>query len=171
VDVFDIVVCSVAALAVVMGFHAGLLRSLATIAGYLAAAPIAVAITPGLAAVALGQDPHSPDAKWLALCIVFVATGFFISALLRIAIGEFTGPDVGLADRAAGAALGAVRIGLCAMLVVVAFDRVIPADRQPPFLAHSRLRPYLSAAGQQSLQSLPPDVQNYLDRLKQERGI
>jgi len=71
----------------------------------------------------------------------------------------------------AGAVLGAVRIFLVAVLVVVAFDRIIPTDRQPPFLVGSRLRPYLSAAGQKGLQSLPPDVEDYIDRLKRERGL
>ncbi len=43
---FDAVVATVAIFAIVMGFNAGLLRSLATILGYLIAAPVAVAITP-----------------------------------------------------------------------------------------------------------------------------
>jgi len=107
----------------------------------------------------------------LALCAVLVAAGVAISALLRVAVGEFIGPDVGLFDPMAGAALGAVRIFLVAVLIVVIFDRVIPADRQPAFLTGSRLRPYLSAAGQKGLQSLPPEVESYIDRLKRERGL
>ena len=92
-------------------------------------------------------------------------------ALIRTVVNEFVGPDPGLFDRVAGAALGAVRIFLVAVLVVVVFDRIIPADHEPPFLAGSRLRPYLSAAGQKGLQSLPPDVDDYIDRLKRERGL
>ena len=105
------------------------------------------------------------------LVIVFVAAGAGISALLRIVVGEFVGPDVGAFDRVAGAALGAVRIGLIAVLIVVVFDRVIPADRQPQFLVGSKLRPYLSAAGRAGLQSLPPEVESYIDRVKRERGL
>jgi membrane protein required for colicin V production len=170
VNTFDAVVSAVAIFAIVMGFHAGLLRSLATILGYLIAAPIAVAITPRVTALVLGRSSVLPP-DWLALCVVFLAIGIAISALMRISIGGFLGPDVDLFDRVAGAALGAVRIGLVAVLIVVVFDRVIPADRQPPFLAQSRLRPYLSAAGQKGLQSLPPEVEDYIDRLKRERGI
>jgi membrane protein required for colicin V production len=55
--------------------------------------------------------------------------------------------------------------------MVVAFDRIIPAGREPPFLAGSKLRPYLSAAGQKGLESLPLDVEAYIDRLKRERGL
>jgi membrane protein required for colicin V production len=56
-------------------------------------------------------------------------------------------------------------------LVVVIFDRVIPVDRQPQFLTGSRLRPYLSAAGQAGLRTLPPEIEDYIDRLKHARGL
>jgi membrane protein required for colicin V production len=169
-NTFDAVVYAVAILAIVMGFNAGLLRSLATILGYVIAAPVAIAITPQVVAFALGRLA-SPERGWLVLFAVFVALGIVISALLRVLVGEFIGPDIGLFDRIAGAALGAVRIFVVAVLIVVVFDRIIPADRQPPFLAGSRLRPYLSAAGQRSLGTLPPEVDAYIDRLKRERGL
>jgi membrane protein required for colicin V production len=168
---FDAVIYAVAILAIVMGFNAGLLRSLATILGYLVAAPIAIAITPKVTTLVLGQSTLSPNQTWFALCAVFLVVGIAISALMRIAVGECIGPDIGLFDRVAGAVLGVVRIGLVAVLIVVIFDRIIPADREPPFLAQSRLRPYLSAAGQKGLQSLPPEIEDYIDRLKRERGI
>jgi membrane protein required for colicin V production len=170
-NTFDAVVATVAILAIVMGFNAGLLRSLATILGYLLAAPIAVAITPYLTAFALGPSALPPGNTWLVPFAVFIAVGVVVSALLRIAVGEFIGPDINLFDRVAGAALGAGRIFLVAVLIVVIFDRVIPADRQPRFLVGSRLRPYLSAAGQKGLRSLPPEIGDYIDRLKRERGI
>jgi membrane protein required for colicin V production len=169
-NAFDAVVAALAALAIVLGFSSGLLRSLATIFGYLVAAPLAVAITPYVTAFAIGRSVP-PDNAWLMLVVVFVAAGAGVSALLRIMVGEFVGPDVGAFDRLAGAALGAVRIGLIAVLIVVVFDRVIPADRQPQFLVGSKLRPYLSAAGLAGLRSLPPEVESYIDRVKRERGL
>ena len=57
------------------------------------------------------------------------------------------------------------------MLLVLIFDRIIPAGREPAFLRGSQLRPILSEAGRQGLRSLPPDVTDYIDRLKRERGI
>jgi membrane protein required for colicin V production len=168
---FDAVVTAVAILAIVMGFNSGLLRSLATILGYLIAAPLAIVVAPRVTALALGQATVTQNQTWLAFFCVFLAIGLAVSALLRIAVGEFIGPEVGLFDRVAGAALGAVRIFLVAVLIVVIFDRVIPAGREPPFLVGSRLRPYLSAAGQKGMQSLPPEIDDYIDRLKRERGI
>jgi membrane protein required for colicin V production len=169
-NTFDAVISAFAVLAIVMGFSAGLLRSLATILGYLIAAPLAVALTPYVKAFALGRSGASLDNAWLAL-VVFVALGVLVSALLRLIVGELAGADIGLFDRVAGAALGAVRIFLIAVLVVVIFDRVIPAGREPSFLVGSKLRPYLSAAGRAGLQSLPPEVEDTIDRLKRERGL
>jgi len=53
----------------------------------------------------------------------------------------------------------------------VIFDQLVPADRQPSYLTGSRLRPIFSAAGQMGLQSLPPDITTYVDRLKKDRRI
>ena len=189
-NTFDVVVVAVAIVVIVMGFSAGLLRSLATILGYLIAAPLAVAIAPLLTTLIAGQHimPSDPSGQapasgmsssqwtsssqtWLELCVTFIAAGIVISALLRAAVGAFAGHEIGLFDRLAGAALGAVRIGLIAVLIVVIFDRVIPADRQPQFLANSRLRPYLSAAGQKGLRSLPPEIDDYIGQLRRQRGI
>ena len=49
--------------------------------------------------------------------------------------------------------------------------RLIPADRQPAFLVGSKLRPYLSAAGQKGLQTMPPEIEAYIDRIKRDRGL
>jgi membrane protein required for colicin V production len=122
-------------------------------------------------AFVLGRIALPPSEAWIPLFVVFIAIGFVLGSLIRKFVKEIVGPEPGLFDRVAGAVLGAVRIFLVAVLVVVAFDRIIPTDRQPPFLVGSRLRPYLSAAGQKGLQSLPPDVEDYIDRLKRERGL
>lgn len=169
-NTFDAIVTAFAVLAVVLGFMSGLLRSLATILAYLVAAPMAIAIT-GRIMAGVGQFTIPPDQAWAVLVAAFIAIGVVLGALARNAVNEFVGPEPGLFDRIAGAALGAVRIFLVAVLIVVVFDRIIPSDRTPSFLAGSKLRPYLSAAGQSGLRSLPPDVEAYIDRVKRERGL
>jgi len=59
-NAFDVVVAAAAVVAIVLGFSAGLLRSLATILGYLVAAPLAVAITPYVTAIALSRSMSPP---------------------------------------------------------------------------------------------------------------
>jgi membrane protein required for colicin V production len=167
---FDAVVAALAMVAVVTGFNAGILRSLATILGYVSAMPIAVGATSSLSGT-LGQA----DAPWaensLLFFGVFLGTGMVLGALPRAAVNETVGSDIGIVDRLAGSALGAGRIGLVAVTMVVIFDQLIPADREPAFLSGSRLRPILSIAGRSGLKSLPPDVAAYIDRLKQNRRI
>lgn len=170
-NIFDAVVLAVTLVAIVMGLMSGLLRSLAAILAYLIAAPITVAVTPRLTALLFGQRDLSPNGAWVALFVVFVGLGLLISALLRGVVDELAGDEVGLFDRLMGAALGAMRIFLVAVVIVIVFDRLIPADREPAFLVGSKLRPYLSAAGRKGLQTLPPDIADYIDRIKRDYGL
>jgi membrane protein required for colicin V production len=166
---FDAVIYAAAAMAAVLGFSSGLLRSLATILGYLIAAPLAVAVTPRVMALAPGLVP--PGQTWLVPVGAFLLAALLVGALLRSAVSGFVGNEINLFDRVAGAALGALRIGLVAVVIVLVFDRIIPAGREPAFLTDSKLRPHLSAAAQMGLKSLPPEAEAYIDRLKRERGI
>jgi membrane protein required for colicin V production len=59
INSFDAVVLFITVVAVVMGFMTGMLRSLATILGYVAAAPVAMVATPPVAAL-LGQQSSGP---------------------------------------------------------------------------------------------------------------
>jgi uncharacterized membrane protein required for colicin V production len=89
----------------------------------------------------------------------FVVAGAVICALLRLIVGEIVGSDLSIPDRIAG--LGAFRIVLLAVLLVLLFDRVIPSGREPAFLKESQRRPVLSSAAQYGLQSLPPEVDDH----------
>jgi membrane protein required for colicin V production len=165
---FDAVVYLALAVAMIMGFNAGLLRSAVTILAYVIAMPIAVWATSLVAhdagPLALMQNP-------LPFFATFLGAGIVLGKLMRIAIDETIGTQAGIVDRLAGAALGAVRVGLIAVSVIVIFDQLVPADRQPSYLAGSRLRPFFSAAGQMGIKSLPPDIMTYVDRLKTDRRI
>jgi len=145
---FDAVVYLGLVVAVVTGFNAGLLRSAVTILAYLIAMPIAVLF--------FG---------------VFLIAGMVLGKLMRMALDETIGSEAGIGDRLAGAALGAVRVGLVAITLVLIFDQLVPSDRQPAFLTGSQLRPLLSEAGQMGFKSLPPDVAAYVDRIKKDRRI
>jgi membrane protein required for colicin V production len=168
---FDAAIYLITLIAVVFGFNAGLLRSLATIFGYVAAAPVAVGTAPALSLFLVEKFRMPAAYNGAVLFGVLLVCGMAFSALLRRAVGDLVGPNISLVDRLCGAVLGAVRIALLAVAMVVIFDRIIPANREPGFLKDSHLRPYLSAAGQKGLRSLPPDVTDYIDRLKRARGI
>jgi membrane protein required for colicin V production len=168
---FDAAVYLGLAIAVVTGFNAGLLRSAVTILAYLIAMPIAVWAM-SFVSPAIGSKPGTPLLENAPILFgIFLATGIGLGKLMRIALDETIGSEPGLGDRLAGAALGVVRVGLIATTVVLMFDTLVPSDRQPAYLAASRLRPLLSVAGQRGFQSLPPDVVAYIDRLRKDQRI
>jgi membrane protein required for colicin V production len=167
---FDAVVCVLVIVAAVTGFNSGLLRSLATILGYVCAMPVAVSVAskfPGPAGAEAVPWAENPA----VLFGLFLATGVLFGTLLRSALRETVGPSVRIADRLAGGVLGAVRILLVAVTMVLIFDRLIPDARLPAFLSESRLRPILLIAAQKGLKSLPPDVADYLDQLKKHAWL
>ncbi len=168
-NTFDIVVSVLAIVAMVTGFRTGLIRSMATILGYISAAPLAVAGTSFIAPIIAGQAMPSATQNSLVFFVLFVGAGLVLSALLRLSVDEIVGPVRSLPDRLTGAVLGVVRIGLVAVTVVLVFDRIIPPGRDPAYLAGSKLRPLLSQAGQRGLKSLPPETTAYIDRIKRDQ--
>jgi membrane protein required for colicin V production len=168
---FDVVVCAGLIFASVIGFNAGFLRSVVTILGYLIAMPIAVCAM-SLVSPQIGSNPVATLVQNSLLFFgIFLVAGIVIGKALQMAVDDMIGPDAGFGDRLAGAALGAVRVGLVAVTLVLIFDRLVPADRQPGYLTGSQLRPLLSLAGQKGVKSLPPDIVTYIDRLKKDRNI
>ena len=168
---FDAVVYLGLAVAVVTGFNAGLLRSAVTILAYLVAMPIAVWAMSLIGSQIDGALGSTWAQNWLLFFGIFLIAGMVLGKLMRMALDETIGTQAGLGDRLGGAVLGAVRVGLVAITLVLIFDSLVPSDRQPAYLAGSQLRPLLSAAGQKGFKSLPPEVAATIDRLKKERPI
>jgi|SRR5581483_6086084 len=168
---FDAAILLCLVVAIAAGWRAGLLRSLATIFGYLCAAPVAIVFAPKVAALAGFRFDMAQPQGWVLLFGTFFVSGLLIGFFLRAAVSATVGETVSAPDKVAGASLGAIRVVLVAILVVLIFDRIIPARSEPAFLAGSKLRPLLSVAGKSGVRSLPPDVVAQIDRLKRERGI
>jgi membrane protein required for colicin V production len=170
-NIFDAAVYIGLLIAVVTGFNAGLLRSLATILAYLFAMPIAVWAMPYLSQQFGGGAASPLPRNSLLFFAIFLIAGMVLGKALRMALDDAIGPQAGIIDRLAGATLGAVRLGLVAITVVLVFDRLVPSDRQPAYLADSQLRPLLSLAGQRGFRALPPELAATIDRLKQDQRI
>ena len=168
---FDLVIYLALVIAVVIGFNTGLLRSAITILAYLFAMPIAVAATTLLAPQIGGKLGAPLMQNSLLFFGTFLITGMVLGKAARMALDDTIGSEAGIGDRLGGAVLGAVRISLVAITLVLVFDQLVPDDRQPAFLTGSQLRPLLSTAGQKGLGSLPPDVAATVNRLKWAQRI
>jgi membrane protein required for colicin V production len=170
-NIFDAAVTVALIVAIITGFNAGLLRSAVTILAYLFAMPLTVWLM-SLLSPQIGAATDSPLVQnSLLFFAVFLVAGMALGKMARMAIDETIGAEAGIGDRLAGALLGAARVGLVAITLVLVFDELVPADRQPAYLAGSQLRPWLSMAGQRGFKSLPPDVAAYIDWLKKDRQI
>jgi membrane protein required for colicin V production len=162
---FDLAIYAGFVIGIVAGFRTGLLRSAMTIVAYLAAMPVAVWLTsyvPPLDDHYRTPLPHNVG----ILLGVFLLFGMAFGTFARRMVDEAVGDDPSLVDRFAGAALGAVRVGLVATSMVLVFDRIIPAGREPAFLEGSQLRPVLSSIGQKGFRALPTEAVTAIDRLR-----
>lgn len=169
--VFDTILSFAALIAVVSGFRAGLVRSLATILGYVIAGPIALAATSFVTPALAGELSTPWGRNSLVFFAIFLMFGIFFGYLLKLAVSDTFGADIHVADRCAGAALGALRVFLIGVTLVLILERIIPPAQQPSFLTASAVRPSLSYVGQSGLRSLPPEVASYIDRLKQQKRL
>ena len=170
-NLFDAAIYLCLFAAVVMGFLTGLLRSLATIFGYIGGMGVAVAATPRVTPLLTTYLKIPTPQTWVVIVAIFVAAGVILSGLLRLAVSEMVSPNISILDRIAGAMLGALRVVLLAVMIVIIFDRFIPPGREPAFLNGSKWRPALSDLGQHGLQALPPEVENYIEQTKRQRRI
>jgi len=169
-NTFDIAVYLGLIIAVVTGFNTGLLRSAITIVAYVVAMPITAWVMSYVPP--LTENTNSPLMQNAGFFLgAFLLIGMVLGKLARIPIDEAIGTDIGVVDRLGGAALGAVRVGLVATSIVLAFDQLIPSYRQPAFLQDSQLRPIFSAAAQKGVRALPPELTATIERLKRERHI
>lgn len=168
---FDVVVYFALIVAIIFGFRAGLLRSLAIILGYLLAMPIAIW---AMSLIAPELDGKL-GAPWMQTSVpffaIFLMSGIVLGKLLQLAVNEMIGSDIGLVDRVAGGALGAARVGLVAITLVLIFDQIVPPNLQPAFFTGSQLRPIFSRIGQTGFRALPPDVTATIDQWKRNRHL
>jgi hypothetical protein len=103
-NLFDIVVCVTLVSAAASGFRAGLLRSAVTILAYLIAMPTAIFLMSLFSAD--GDRFGSQIAQGSPVLFgTFLITGIVLSKFMRMALEDAIGPDAGIADRLAGAAL------------------------------------------------------------------
>lgn len=168
---FDVVVYAGLVVAMVIGFRAGLLRSAVTILGYLVAMPIAVWITGLIVPQISGNAAVSDTQNSLVFFGAFLLSGIVLGSVLRMAINDMIGHEIGIGDRLGGALLGAIRVGLIAVTLVLIFDQLVPANMQPAYMTGSQLRPLLSLAAQKGVKSLPPDVTATIEQWKRAHRL
>ena len=103
---------------------------------------------------------------------IFLVAGIVLGKLMRMALDDSIGTEAGIGDRLAGAALGAVRVGLVAITLVLIFDQLVPTGSPagiPDRLAAAAAvvgRPGKRVSSRCRRMSRP-----IIDRLKKDRRI
>src|SRR5689334_12761972 len=102
---FDIIVYTLLAVAVILGFRSGLLRSLATILGYVVATPFAIGVAPALSYWLARNYGMAPTFNGVVIAGVLLVSGILMGALFRRAVADMTGEHIGIGDRVLGGIL------------------------------------------------------------------
>src|SRR5258706_2970734 len=97
-NTFDAAVISVVIVLALLGFRAGLLRSLADILGFVIAAPLALALTPYVSSAAGSLWGN----RSLVFSGLFLIGGLLLAHLLRLTVAGLAGDGIPLFDRFAG---------------------------------------------------------------------
>src|SRR4051812_27412238 len=118
---FDLAVYAALAIAIGFGFRTGLLGSAMTILAYLLAAPIAVALMPMIVPQIAGNPNSSFLQNWTWFFCIFAVVGMLFGYIGRLMLID-TIREAGIGDRLGGAALGAIRVCLVAITLVLVFD-------------------------------------------------
>ncbi len=85
---FDIILSIAALIALISGFRAGLVRSLATILGYIIAGPIALAATSFVTPAFAGELGMPWGRNSLVFFAIFLMFGMFFGHLLKLAASD-----------------------------------------------------------------------------------
>src|ERR1700687_906989 len=93
INLLDAAVSLCLIVAVITGFTSGLLRSLATIFGYVCAMPLAVTGAPWLSKILIDQFKMPQAQPWVAFVGIFLIAGMLLSALFRLTVSEMAGAE------------------------------------------------------------------------------
>jgi membrane protein required for colicin V production len=148
--VFDVIVIGLTILSAVMSIGRGLIREAFSVVAFAIGGLVAyMCLRFFEAPLASVISPNEPSVIPAAILVV---VGFLAAYLLAAFVGSrlskliHAAPEIGALDRIAGAAFGAARGILAAILFVLLMHQVIRPGEEPPEIAKSMTYPYLNAA-------------------------
>lgn len=150
---FDYIVLGVLAVSVVLGFIRGAVQEVFSLGSWIGAFLIARAFSPAVSAHLAGGI-ESPTLRLLASFVVVFLLSLALFILLAWALSQLVKSlGLGPVDRALGIAIGALRGGLIAvLLVLVAGLTPLPGEA---FWRNAMLSPPLEAAAREVLPYMP----------------
>ncbi len=167
----DLALLGIVLVSALLSMVRGFTREILAIASWAAAAAAAYflysKVTPFL-------DPYiqKDTVKTIAaVAIVFFATLIVVSILTVKLSDAILDSKVGALDRTLGFVFGAVRGFLLGLVAFLFFSWLVPADKQPVWVANAKTRPLLQVTGDNLLAMLPDDLVNSIFKhLKRDKS-
>jgi membrane protein required for colicin V production len=147
--VFDVIIVLLIIVSAVMSLGRGLIREAFSVVAFIIggiAAVLCLKLEPWL------KSTMSPNEPSMVPAAILVVVGFFVAYAAAAFVGGrlskliHASPEIGALDRLAGAAFGAARGVLAAVLFVLLMHQVLTPGAEPPEIAKSVSYPLLDSA-------------------------
>jgi membrane protein required for colicin V production len=106
-----------------------------------------------------------------AIGAVFFTTLVVVSLITVRLSDTILDSKIGALDRSMGFVFGALRGLLLCGVAFIFFNWLVPEKTQPEWVKSARMRPLLSATGDEIMAVLPDDPDSILAKLKKPRGV
>lgn len=158
----DLAVLGVMLLSGLLAFSRGLVREVLSIAAWVGAAVIAMALLPAIRPL---LAPYMPAPEWVdptGYVILFLISLILLSLIAKTIGGAVRASAVGGIDRTLGLLFGLARGAALAIAVYIVACMAIPPDRWPDPVLESRSLPYIYTGAAWVARQVPqeyrPDV-------------
>lgn len=166
----DLALLLIVAVSALLSMVRGFTREVLAIASWGAAAIAAYYLHPYLLPYVTPYVSKEAIAKVVAIAGVFFITLIVVS-IITVKLSEaILDSKVGALDRTLGFIFGAARGFLLGVVAFLFFSWLVPANKQPEWVASAKSKPLLQATGDQIVAMLPEDPENtFLKRLKKDK--
>ena len=166
----DLALLLIVAVSALLSMVRGFTREILAIASWGAAAVAAYYLHPYVMPYVTPYIAKEVIAKIAAIASVFLVTLIIVS-IVTVKLSEaILDSRVGALDRSLGFVFGAARGFLLGVVAFLFFSWLVPANKQPEWVATARSKPLLQATGEQIVAMLPEDPDNtFFKRFKKDK--
>ena len=166
----DLALLLIVAVSALLSMVRGFTREVLAIASWGVAALAAYYFHPLLLPYVTPYVAKDTVARIVAVAGVFFVTLIFVS-IITVKLSEtILDSRVGALDRTLGFLFGAARGFLLGVVAFLFFSWLVPANKQPEWVASAKSKPLLQATGDEIVAMLPEDPENtFLKKLKKDK--
>lgn len=158
ITLLDGIVLAVTLFSAVLAMVRGFSREVLAVASWVAAAAAAYFLYPTLVPFAMNYTDSDKIAAIGSAAVIFLITLILVSYITMRLADFIIDSRIGALDRTMGFVFGAARGILLLVVAVLFFNWLVPAPRQPEWIAEAKSKPMLDTLGARLVQMLPEDA-------------